>query len=216
MVGKNFFMTCFILGKSYHKATVSLTSKTLSLSVALHDLMTSFVLLLASFLFFVSKWRRETAWHMWKRNPYYYFVDTECISRRYRKMNVVLKGSFNFFFLDYLKIQGRISTNCGWVRNDTKLKSKLLKFIQMKCSNFFDSVTFFKVSCEFFHLYPGQLKITKANFYFFFFLGPDWASINLGILVCIECSGIHRSLGVHVSKVRSLTLDKWEEQTVKV
>ncbi|XP_078352123.1 arf-GAP with coiled-coil, ANK repeat and PH domain-containing protein 3-like isoform X2 [Oculina patagonica] len=44
---------------------------------------------------------------------------------------------------------------------------------------------------------------------------PDWASINLGILVCIECSGIHRSLGVHVSKVRSLTLDKWEELTVK-
>ena len=168
MVGKNFFMTCFILGKSYHKATVSLTSKTLSLSVALHDLMTSFVLHLASFLFFVSKWCRETAWRMWKRNPYYYFVDTECISRRYRKNNLVLKGSFEFF-LDYLNIQGRISTNCGWVRNDTKLKSKLLNFIQMKWSNFFNSVTFFKVSCEFFHLYPGQLKITKANFYFFLF-----------------------------------------------
>lgn len=30
---------------------------------------------------------------------------------------------------------------------------------------------------------------------------PDWVSLNLGILVCIECSGIHRSLGVHVSKV---------------
>ena len=213
MAGKQNFW--FGVQLSYHKATVSLTSKTLSLSVALHDLMTSFILLLASFLFFVSKWGRETAWHMWKRNPYYYFVDTECISRRYRKNNLVLKGSFEFF-LDYLKIQGRISTNCGWVRNDTKLKSKLLEFIQMKWSNFFDSVTFFKVSCEFFHLYPGQLKITKANFYFFFFLGPDWASINLGILVCIECSGIHRSLGVHVSKVRSLTLDKWEEQTVKV
>ena len=39
---------------------------------------------------------------------------------------------------------------------------------------------------------------------------PVWASINLGILLCIECSGIHRSLGVHVSKVRSLELDKWE------
>ncbi|OIW18264.1 hypothetical protein TanjilG_20319 [Lupinus angustifolius] len=36
---------------------------------------------------------------------------------------------------------------------------------------------------------------------------PDWASLNLGILVCIECSGIHRNLGVHISKVRSLTLD---------
>jgi hypothetical protein len=30
---------------------------------------------------------------------------------------------------------------------------------------------------------------------------PDWASLNLGILLCIECSGIHRQLGVHVSKV---------------
>ncbi|KAL1923400.1 uncharacterized protein VTP21DRAFT_8380 [Calcarisporiella thermophila] len=36
---------------------------------------------------------------------------------------------------------------------------------------------------------------------------PQWCSINLGILFCIECSGIHRSLGPHISKVRSLTLD---------
>ena len=30
---------------------------------------------------------------------------------------------------------------------------------------------------------------------------PDWASLNLGVLLCIECSGIHRKKGVHVSKV---------------
>lgn len=37
---------------------------------------------------------------------------------------------------------------------------------------------------------------------------PDWASLNLGVILCIECSGIHRSLGVHVSKVRSIRLDE--------
>lgn len=32
---------------------------------------------------------------------------------------------------------------------------------------------------------------------------PDWASLNLGILLCIECSGVHRNFGVHISKVHS-------------
>lgn len=35
----------------------------------------------------------------------------------------------------------------------------------------------------------------------------EWVSINLGIILCIECSGVHRSLGTHITKVRSLTLD---------
>lgn len=45
---------------------------------------------------------------------------------------------------------------------------------------------------------------------------PDWASLNLGILMCIECSGVHRRLGVHLSKVRSLTLDVkiWESSII--
>ncbi|XP_013888795.1 arf-GAP with coiled-coil, ANK repeat and PH domain-containing protein 3 [Austrofundulus limnaeus] len=45
---------------------------------------------------------------------------------------------------------------------------------------------------------------------------PRWASVNLGVTLCIECSGIHRSLGVHLSKVRSLTLDSWEAEQLKL
>lgn len=41
---------------------------------------------------------------------------------------------------------------------------------------------------------------------------PEWASINLGILICIKCSGIHRQLGTHISKVRSTTLDTWDKE----
>mmetsp|Transcript_22058 Transcript_22058/g.32847 ORF Transcript_22058/g.32847 Transcript_22058/m.32847 type:complete len:869 (-) Transcript_22058:3744-6350(-) len=45
---------------------------------------------------------------------------------------------------------------------------------------------------------------------------PDWASLNLGVLVCIQCSGVHRSLGVHVSKVRSLKLDSVTQSEAKL
>lgn len=38
---------------------------------------------------------------------------------------------------------------------------------------------------------------------------PRWASTNLGIFLCISCSGIHRKLGTHISQVRSTTLDTW-------
>ena len=41
------------------------------------------------------------------------------------------------------------------------------------------------------------------------FVDPDWASLNLGALMCIDCSGLHRNLGAHISRVRSLTLDSW-------
>ncbi|XP_043457706.1 arf-GAP with SH3 domain, ANK repeat and PH domain-containing protein 1 isoform X3 [Prionailurus bengalensis] len=37
---------------------------------------------------------------------------------------------------------------------------------------------------------------------------PTWLSTNLGILTCIECSGIHREMGVHISRIQSLELDK--------
>jgi hypothetical protein len=40
---------------------------------------------------------------------------------------------------------------------------------------------------------------------------PDWGSLGFGILICIDCAGRHRALGVHVTLVRSLNLDSWTD-----
>jgi ADP-ribosylation factor GTPase-activating protein 1 len=44
---------------------------------------------------------------------------------------------------------------------------------------------------------------------------PIWTSLNFGTFVCLECAGFHRSLGVHITTVRSINLDTWNEKQVK-
>lgn len=44
---------------------------------------------------------------------------------------------------------------------------------------------------------------------------PRWASWNLGIFLCVHCAGIHRKIGTHVTKVKSLTLDEWTKEQVE-
>ncbi|KAI0105270.1 hypothetical protein GGR51DRAFT_197169 [Nemania sp. FL0031] len=44
---------------------------------------------------------------------------------------------------------------------------------------------------------------------------PRWASWNLGIFICIRCSGIHRGMGTHISRVKSVDLDSWTDEQLQ-
>ncbi|KZP12933.1 ArfGap-domain-containing protein [Athelia psychrophila] len=45
---------------------------------------------------------------------------------------------------------------------------------------------------------------------------PRWASHNLGIFVCVTCASVHRKMGTHISKVKSVTMDTWTKEQVEV
>uniref|UniRef100_A0A1B0CCV4 Arf-GAP domain-containing protein n=3 Tax=Phlebotominae TaxID=7198 RepID=A0A1B0CCV4_LUTLO len=43
----------------------------------------------------------------------------------------------------------------------------------------------------------------------------EWASYNIGIFLCTRCAGVHRAMGAHISKVKHLKLDKWEDSQLE-
>ncbi|KAF9448236.1 ArfGap-domain-containing protein [Macrolepiota fuliginosa MF-IS2] len=44
---------------------------------------------------------------------------------------------------------------------------------------------------------------------------PQWASLSFAVFLCLQCAGTHRGFGVHISFVRSVTMDAWQEDQLR-
>ena len=59
---------------------------------------------------------------------------------------------------------------------------------------------------------PGNDKCADCNN----MEGVEWCSLNLGVVLCLECAGVHRGLGVHISQCRSFKLDVMDESILSM
>lgn len=73
----------------------------------------------------------------------------------------------------------------------------------------FEMVPFPKSCCRLLWSIPGNEHCVDCGT-----PQPNWASLSFGALLCIRCSGIHRSFGVNTSKVRSIQLDAWNRTQI--
>lgn len=44
--------------------------------------------------------------------------------------------------------------------------------------------------------------------------GPEWASVSFGVFLCTVCASVHRQLGAHISRIKSIKLDNWEDSQI--
>lgn len=45
--------------------------------------------------------------------------------------------------------------------------------------------------------------------------GVEWASYNIGIFLCTRCASVHRGIGAHISKVKHMKMDRWEDSEIE-
>jgi hypothetical protein len=64
---------------------------------------------------------------------------------------------------------------------------------------------------ELVHNVPGNDQCADCQAH-----NPSWASWSLGIFLCMRCAALHRKLGTHISKVKSLSMDAWTSEQVDV
>lgn len=111
---------------------------------------------------------------------------------------------FSFAFLSSLS---SFLWHCFYLEIST-IKIYIIQFVGFTDKNHFFLFSFFPLCTR----TPMNHSI---GWIWFYHLVVEWASYNIGIFLCTRCASVHRSIGAHISKVKHLKMDRWEDSEIE-
>ena len=114
--------------------------------------------------------------------------------KRVLKHNLSIDVYNSIYAVEYIRIGNRSNITFEWNLIETVCSKSSWRIIPIKLAVIV--------------VLPSNLLLGNVS--------PQWCSVNNGVFICFNCSGIHRTFGMQISFVKSVTMDSWTDQQLKM
>lgn len=85
------------------------------------------------------------------------------------------------------------------------------------CIGLYVGIVRFELKFYIMYFVPDRfIFLSVSMFIYLSVVDPEWASYTLGVFLCFECCGVHRALGTHLTRTKSIKVDNWDDEQVLV